>query len=299
MGGTDYIKPKDYGASQYKGQSHYSKPQSSHSSQAKPKPHSSSSAQERGDASIPDEFKIPPEIAAAMDPQELAMQIQMFEELAKKHQRKLEREAVRESKSMSQKKPAEERQSTGFTFERFEADNKHSNGRAAEERKKSSQKPPVDDGFFNSDSVGQGGAATFDFDFGGVQPKPASSGPKEQKPKDPQPASNNVADLLDLLSFDAPSQPVQQPPQPQSTGSDLFGGINLALSAPQQPVQVGSAEQQSSEAPVESKPKFVPNLNSFMTAQPQMMQANPMQYMGGMPMMNAQQQQYMQMMLQQ
>lgn len=69
VGGTDYIKPKGYGASQYKGQSHYSKPQSSsHLSQAKPKPHHSSSAQERGDASIPDEFKIPPEIAAAMDP---------------------------------------------------------------------------------------------------------------------------------------------------------------------------------------------------------------------------------------
>jgi hypothetical protein len=26
VGGTDYIKPKDYGASQFKGQSHYSKP---------------------------------------------------------------------------------------------------------------------------------------------------------------------------------------------------------------------------------------------------------------------------------
>lgn len=97
------------------------------------------------------------------------MQIQTFEELARKHQRKLEKEAIRESKSMSHKKPVEEKQSTGFTFERFEADNKHSsNGRAAEERKKSSQKPPADDGFFNSDSVGQGGAATFDFDFGGV-----------------------------------------------------------------------------------------------------------------------------------
>jgi hypothetical protein len=35
---------------------------------------------------------IPPEIAAAMDPQELALQIQMYEEMSKKHLRQKEKE---------------------------------------------------------------------------------------------------------------------------------------------------------------------------------------------------------------
>lgn len=111
-----------------------------------------------------------------MDPQELAMQIQMFEEIAKQHQRKQEKEAIRESKSMSQKKASEDK--GGYDG----AQTKQSSQVRSTEEQKRTGKKQSNDGFFNSDGANQGGAASFDFDFdSSTQPKSSSSstGPKE------------------------------------------------------------------------------------------------------------------------
>ena len=124
---------------------------------------------------------IPPEIAAAMDPAELAEQIQMFEQYAKKNKKVKEREEVLSRKSeapasknsyFQKESDIEGKPATGFMhgFEKYDTTSAVSTNLKISEPKLRSGQRKAEEDFFssstNQNSANQGGAANFDFNFG-------------------------------------------------------------------------------------------------------------------------------------
>lgn len=145
---------------------------------SKPKP-STSHHHERGhghdDHQQADaKFQIPPEIAAAMDPQELAMQIQMMEEYARQQRKREERDSRKEpvmkvpanssagGKNGSSKKRHREEEvpsgqkPSGFVhgFDRFEQQQEAAPNKSAKSDKKKAEAVSKPDDFFLGAAAG-------------------------------------------------------------------------------------------------------------------------------------------------